>query len=187
MRHLILATSAALALASCAADERFYTVPDVAPETLAPVSIRYSSVEVLEVSLPDYAERQQIARRQADGAVAAETDVLWADLPSRGMSLELARHLGRITGVQVAGEPWPFNDRAQARLEVRVEQMLAEADGTFRLSGQYFVAPDLGGRGRTGLFDITVPVAGPGPSEIAAARAQAVAELAGQVARDGLR
>lgn len=187
MRHLFLASAAALTLAGCSANERFYTVPDVSAEALAPVSIRYGSVEVVEVSLPDYAERQQIARREGDGAVAAAKDVLWADLPARGMSLELARHLGRISGAQVASEPWPFNDRAQARLEVRVEQMLAEADGSFRLSGQYFVAPDLGGRGRSGLFDITVPVAGPGPSQIAAARAQAVAELAGQIAREGLR
>lgn len=187
MRPVMLTMAAVLTLAGCAADERFYTVPAVAPEALAAQRIGFSSVEVLEVSLPDYAGRQPIARRQADGSVMAEREELWADLPARGMSLELARMLARISGAQVASEPWPFADRAQARLDIRVEQMLAEGDGRFVLSGQYFVAPDTGAAGRSGLFDIAVPVNGAGPAAIAAARAEAVAALASQIARDGLR
>ncbi|PJE27799.1 hypothetical protein SAMN06297129_0237 [Pseudooceanicola antarcticus] len=191
MRHVIkgltVGALALLALAGCAKDERFYTVPQVASGALASQRIGFASVEVLEVSLPDYAGRQQIAVRQADGSVMAEGGELWADLPARGMSLELARMLARISGAQVASEPWPFADRAQARLDVRVEQMLAEGDGTFVLSGQYFVAPDSAAAGRSGLFDIVVPVAGEGPAAIAGARAQAVAALAAQIAREGLR
>ncbi|WP_010141211.1 PqiC family protein [Oceanicola sp. S124] len=187
MRHLILGAAALLALSACSVNERFYTVPPVPEASLSAQRIGFASVEVLDISLPDYAARQQIAQRQGDGSVSADKGVLWADLPARGMSLELARMLRRISGAQVASEPWPFADRAQARLDVRVEQMLAEGDGRFLLSGQYFVAPDTGAAGRSGLFDIAVPIRGEGPGAVAAARAEAVAALAQQIAGEGLR
>ena len=58
----------------------------------------------------------------------------------------LTRHLNRITSARVASEPWPFLDNAAAEVEVRIEDMLARADGTFVLSGQYFVTAETGPR-----------------------------------------
>lgn len=192
MRHptlslCALSLCALAALAGCSTSERFYTVPEAPAEALAPQRIRYGTVLLTEVSLPDYAGRQQIAARGEDGAVAAQRGVLWADLPQRGMTQELARDLSRITGAQVAAEPWPFNSRAQVRVEVRVEQMLDEGDGSFRLSGQYFVAPEESDGGRSGLFDLRAPITGEGPAAIAAARSAVVAQLAQRLAGDGLR
>lgn len=190
MRHAILSLCAAAALAGCAATERFYTLPEAPAETLGTQRIRYGSVELRDLSLPDYAARQEIALRGADGSLAAPTGTLWADDPSRAMTLALVRDLRRITGAEIASEPWPFADRAEARLELRVERMLEGEDGAFHLAGQYFLAPDdPDRRGRSGLFDIAVPLAGEagGPGAVAAASGTAVTRLAQFLAREALR
>ncbi|QPM91240.1 PqiC family protein [Pseudooceanicola algae] len=180
-----------LVLAGCAS-EKLYTAP-VFPGTgtsAAPARIpsRFTSVEVQDVSLPDYAASGQIPERQADGSISSSRSVLWADEPTRAVTMELSRLLRQITGAEIAAEPWPFYDNAQAQLLVRVESMLAEGDGSFRLTGQFFVAPRDGRSGRSSDFMISVPVAAPGgPGAIADARSAAVLALAQRIARDGLR
>lgn len=174
-------------LAACSGAPARYAVPP-AQDPTERVASRWGTVVVRDVSLPSYAASEEIHIRSADGALTSSPDLLWADDPERAVSLDLAGRLARLTGAQVAAEPWPFVERAEASVDVRVVEMLAEEGGTFRLSGQYFVAPDAGGRGRSGMFDIAVPFAPEGgPPAIAAARGQAVRTLAGQIARDGLR
>ncbi|PTW51432.1 PqiC family protein [Rhodovulum kholense] len=187
--HLLLAAlvPSALALAACSGSPDRYTVPDTA--VAGPhLPVAWRSVAIREVSLPTYAASEEIYSRSASGALTSSSDVLWADDPTRAITQDLARLLAQMTGAQVAAEPWPFFDRAQATLEIRVADMLAEPDGTFRLTGQFFVAPDAGGRNRAAPFAIAVPIAAPaGPAEIAAARGAALRELATQIARTGLR
>ncbi|WP_112322767.1 PqiC family protein [Oceanibium sediminis] len=174
-------------LAACGGEPLRFAVPDTAPPEQR-VSIGYSSVELREVSLPTYAAGEEIALEQAPGVLSTSADRLWADDPARAVTLELSRSLLRITGAQIAPEPWPFEEFADARVEVRVEHMLAGADGQFRISGQYFVSPsERTGRARTRLFSLSVPMTGTAPAAIAAARGQAVSQLAGLIARDGLR
>ena len=175
-------------LAACGGGtvERF-AVPAPAEAALPKLSSRYGSIEVRQVSLPTYAASEEIASRDAGGAITADKNLLWADEPARAMTLELARTLGLMTHAQVAAEPWPFLDRASALVDVRVEEMVADADGSFRLSGQYYVAPDSGVGGRSGLFSLSQPVVGEGAAAIAAARGLAVRALAEQIARKGLR
>jgi uncharacterized lipoprotein YmbA len=152
------------------------------------VGISYRTVEVLQVSLPTYAASEEIYVRGADGALTSSSDLLWADEPSRAVTLELTRYLSQITGAQVAPEPWPFADRAGARVDVRVEDMYAAADGRFIMTGQYFAAPEAEGRDRSGLFSLSAPIAGEGGvAAIAAARGQVVRDLAAEIARRGLR
>ncbi|MGC9420132.1 MAG: PqiC family protein [Rhodovulum sp.] len=174
-------------LAACSGSPARYTVPEA--EVAGPrVPSIYGTVALREVSLPAYAASEEIHFRGPDAALSSSSDVLWADDPTRAVTGDLARTLGRMTGATVAADPWPFFDRPAATLEVRVSEMLAEADGRFRLAGQFFVAPESGGRGRSGRFAIETPIAAPGgPGEIAAARGQAVHNLAAQIARDGLR
>ncbi|TCP41827.1 PqiC family protein [Rhodovulum marinum] len=174
-------------LAACSASPARYTVPEV--EVAGPrVPSIYGTVALREVALPAYAASEEIHFRGPDGALASAPDVLWADDPTRAITGDLARALGRITGATVAAEPWPFFDRPAATVEIRVSDMLAEADGRFRLTGQYFVAPETGRRTRSGSFALEAPIAAPGgPAPIAAARGQAVRDLATLIARDGLR
>ncbi|KGM49446.1 PqiC family protein [Pseudooceanicola atlanticus] len=187
-RTTLLALTLSL-LAACGGGtiERYAVPASSQTADLPRISSRYGSIELREVSLPSYASSEEIAKRGETGAITSESSLLWADQPSRGMTLELARLLGLMTRAQVAAEPWPFLDRAAALVDIRVEQMLADADGTFRLSGQYYVAPDSGVGGRSGLFDLSAPIVGEGASAIAAARGQVVRSLAEEIARRGLR
>ncbi len=171
-------------LAACATEVRV-AAPLVTPQTR--IASSFSSLEVTEVTLPSYAAAEDIYFRAEDGAISP-TGTLWADLPARAITLQLSRDLGAITGVTVAPAPWPFREFPAAKVDVRIEELLATAEGVFRLSGQYFIAPEEGGRASSQSFAIEEPIAGgPTPSAaIATARGRAVAKLAETIARRGL-
>jgi len=184
---LPLALIALAALAGCAGSASRFVVPP-APVDQARIPISYGTVVIRNVSLPTYAESEEIHMRGADGALTSSQTLLWADDPVRAVTQDVARYLAQMTGARIAAEPWPFAERAQASVEIRVADMLAEEAGPFRLTGQYFVAPDIGGRDRADGFDLTIPMpVDGGPAAIAAARGQAVRDLARIIARDGLR
>lgn len=185
MKTKTLGAGLALALlAACGGPDVRYATPPSEPA--ARVGSAYRTLEVVDVQLPTYAASEEIFVAAADGGITP-LGPLWADDPSRAMTLQLARDLAAITGAQVAPEPWPFRDFAAAKIDVRLEDMLATGTGAFRLSGQYFVAPEEGGRDRSGGFSIEVPLADAASAgEIARARAAAVTQLAEQIARQGL-
>ncbi|MFD1342089.1 PqiC family protein [Litorisediminicola beolgyonensis] len=184
MTRIFSALALAAALAGCGSDARYATIT---PEPEARIPSLYGTIEVVEVTLPTYAEGEEIYAQDPDGAIVA-FGPLWADLPSRAMTLQLASTLDQITGATVAAEPWPFRDFPAAKVDVRVEDMLATSRGTFRLAGQYYVAPEELGRNRSGRFAIEVPLPeDAGAPQIAAARGQATSQLAEQIARSGLR
>jgi len=176
---------AMLAVAACSgADQRFAT-PNLEPTTK--VSSRYASLEIVQVTLPTYAGAEDIFVQGADGAIT-ELGPLWADDPARAITLQLARDFAAITGATVAPEPWPFRSFPAARVDVRLEEMLATTSGTFRMSGQYFVAPEEDGRDRSRPFSIAVPLMPDATaSQIAAARGAATLELAETIAKATLR
>ncbi|MGX0976018.1 putative lipoprotein YmbA [Roseovarius sp. MBR-51] len=167
--------------------EQRLTVPRAAIETKQ--RIAFGSVALREVSLPGYAAGEQIYLSDSMGVLSTQPGLLWADDPGRAITLELSRHLAQLTGAQVAAEPWPFGEVPEAQVEVRIEEMLAQNVGVFRLAGQYFVSSE-SGRARARLFDLSVPVAtgeDASVAAIAAARGQAVRDLAVEIARNGLR
>ncbi|SLN60899.1 hypothetical protein ROJ8625_03092 [Roseivivax jejudonensis] len=181
---ILIAAGALATLAACGAGDTRYATPPSQPT--ARVASAYPTLEVVEVQLPTYAASEDIYVAAPGGALAP-LGPLWADDPGRAMTLQLARDLSAITGAQAAPEPWPFRDYAAAKVDVRLEDMLATAEGAFRLSGQFFVAPDAGGRDQSGAFSIEVPIPeGAGAATIAAARSAAVTRLAETIARRGL-
>jgi uncharacterized lipoprotein YmbA len=174
-----------LTLAACGSPERFAVSP---PEVTESLRIGFASVEVRDVSLPSYAAADEIAIRQEDGTLTTSSDVLWADAPERAIALELSQNLARLTKRRVASEPWPFEEYAGARLEIRFAELVASTTGEFRTSGQYFVGVRDGGRERSGLFDLSVTFDPKGgPNAIAAARGQLILDLASYIAKNGLR
>ncbi|WP_146587902.1 PqiC family protein [Puniceibacterium confluentis] len=180
-----LLVAATLSVAACSGGDIRYATPAIEPTVK--VSSRYRSLEVVEVTLPTYAATEEIFLQQPDGAIEA-LGPLWADLPARAMTLQLARDLGAITGATVAPEPWPFRGFSDARVDVRFEEMVATTSGQFRIAGQYFVAPEQEGGERSGSFAIAVPLPeDASASQIAAARGAATLTLAEQIARSGLR
>ncbi|WP_299044164.1 ABC-type transport auxiliary lipoprotein family protein [uncultured Tateyamaria sp.] len=181
MRHALGLLALCIATA-CSSPDQFIASPKLVAQDRIPT--RFSSIEVSEVSLPAYAARNEVT--SSDAGVLVLSDTLWADEPTRAMTLALSRHLAEITGARVASDPWPFDGFPAARVEVRVEDLIVGA-GALRLSGQYFVV-DLDGRRRdhAHLFDLTTPLPEGDPSAVAQARAQTVLDLATLIARDAL-
>lgn len=181
MKHFLIIFMA-LAVTGCLRSETLIAAPEV--KVTERVSTAYRSIEVLEVSLPDYATGDEIALEN-DGSLSVSR-AIWADDPTRAVTLGLSRNLTEITGRRVAPEPWPFDEPAAARVDVRVEQMLVSG-GVMRMSGQFFVT-DFDGRGRdrAKLFDLTVPMETVNAQTAAEGRANLVAALASRIAKEGL-
>ncbi|MBP1805610.1 PqiC family protein [Rubellimicrobium aerolatum] len=177
-----------LLLAACSREPLRLAVPP-APASER-VGVAFASVEVLDVSLPAYAQDDRIYVQGQGGALTAVPRAVLADDPARALTLDLSRTLGALTGARSAPEPWPFEERAQAQVDVRVAEIVADATaGAFVIRGQYFVASQDGtGRDRAREFRVAVPLPpDPGPAAIASARGQATLQLARQIATDGLR
>jgi uncharacterized protein len=178
MRYILLL----LALAACGPDPVRYAVPLPTPERRAPVVV--STLEVRDVTLPLYAALEEIYTEREDGGLVSDTRTLWADDPQRGVTQALATALSRLTTARVAASPWPLDGLPEARLEVRLETMVARADGQFAMSGQYFVArPD---SDRAGRFSIQVPYQPGSVPSAASAQGRAIDLLARQIAREAL-
>ena len=186
MKHSgILAAATAIFLGACSSDADRYAVPAVKPTER--INILYGSVEIRDVTLPTYAAADEIHQQSDTGILKSSTSILWADEPERAIALELTRHLSQLTGSRIASDPWPFESFPDARLEVRFEDLLADATGQLHASGQYFVAVEAG-RERSGFFDLTAPFdPAQGPAAIASARAQIILDLAEYIAANGLR
>ncbi|MDF0595661.1 PqiC family protein [Psychromarinibacter halotolerans] len=195
---------AALALAACGEGGPRYLV-DSPPSNLR-VRAAVSTLLVRTVSLPTYAADEEIAFQDKNGVVKTSNSGLWADDPERATTLTVTRHLNAMTSAKVAPEPWPLPAPPDGVVDVRIENFIATNQGTFRISGQYFIGsevpvqddifedPDYVPRSlpaplpdRVGIFDIAVALAGDGPSAIAEAQAAALTRLSEQIARDLVR
>lgn len=183
MKHFILAPL--FLLAACGAPDMFLASPQIA--TTERVASRFATIELREVSLPAHAASEEIYL-EAEGGGLAASELLWADDPTRAVTLALSRNLSEITGARIAPEPWPFDAYPAARVDVRVERFLTSADGLLTLSGQYFVADLEGlGRDRSRLFTLSHQIESLAtPAAEAEVRARLVADLALLIARDGL-
>lgn len=143
------------------------------------------SAMVRTVSLPTYAAAEELSVETSPGIITADDALLWADAPDRAVTLQLAGQLDAILNATVGPEPWPFAGLPDVSIDVRVSDMLAGADGMFRLKGQTFV----GGDGRdfrnsADTFDIAIPVGDVTvPGAIAVAQGEAIKQLAEQIAR----
>ncbi|WP_425038617.1 PqiC family protein [Primorskyibacter sp. S187A] len=181
-----LAALALLSLAACGSEPELVAVS--APEAQGQYRVSMATLELKEPSLPAYALADEIAVETETGLVVSGSDVLWADKPDRAIALEITRHLSALTSARIAPSPWPFESLPEAALDLRFETVLARADGTFELAGQYFLGRLDDGRERSGRFDLSEPIAQPvGPVSISAARARAILALSELLAREALR
>lgn len=180
-RHIAL-LCLALALTACADNSARYLIGTPAPAARIPV--RVSTIEVLDAKLPAYASALEVAVEGEGGALQNIGGALWGDDPVRAVTVALARSLEAATSAKVAAEPWPLSTPAQAVLDLRVDRMLARADGQFEFSGQYALAsPDGALRERLERFDIRVPLAVADAAGVSAAAGTAIAELSAQIGR----
>ena len=188
LTRFLLVGLALSGLAACSNPEKTGRYVIATPTVSERLPNRIGSAELREVSLPQYAAGQEISWQTPDGALRSTPDNIWADDPPRAITLALARQISDLSGATVIAEPWPLANGPQRRIEVRVEQFLAQADGIVVLAGSYYVASaDLGGgRDLVRRFDLSVPIAAgvtTDPAAIAQAQSQAVAQLAARIAR----
>ncbi len=184
MKPALTVTLVAL-LAGCGADPSRITLPPA--EATQSVRINVRSVEITQVSLPLYAESEEIAIETESGALQTDESLLWADDPNRAVTQALVSNLTKLTTAAIAAEPWPFDEFPDARLVVRFERFLAKANGQFEISGQYYVArvnSDIRETARS--FELSAPYTLGNAVSISAAQATVLKELATLVASSSL-
>lgn len=175
----------ALLLAGCGTATRY--VVEAEPAGVPPAAkqrLRVASIELREVVLPAYGEDSKLLIEGKDGGLTPVRGSEWADSSARAITAELARSLDLRGSASVAAEPWPLLDGPDIRLEVRIERLIARANGAFVLAGQYAVSsPD--GRMRDFLerFEISVPLADQKPATVARAYGAALDGLSNQILR----
>jgi uncharacterized lipoprotein YmbA len=171
---------ALLLVSACSGTEPRYLIAP--PEATATTRLAVSSIEVRQVSLPTYAEGSEILVEDEGGALIPVDSATWADDPVRAITLALAGQLGRSSTATVSAEPWPLEEGADVSVDVRVTSMVARADGTFDLTGQYAVSSfDKIVRERVSRFDISIPMPDSSPNGIAQATSQAITALSDQI------
>lgn len=154
------------------------------PQPSQQISVRVSSIEVRDVTLPAYAAATEIVQLQDDGAVRPVKKAVWADDPVRSVTQSLARNLDTATNATAAAEPWPLDQPAQVRVDVRIDRMVARPDGQFQIAGQYSIAAPYGAvRETINRFDIEQPMTDQTPGAIAQANSNALLDLSEQIAR----
>ncbi|QCO57209.1 membrane integrity-associated transporter subunit PqiC (plasmid) [Pseudorhodobacter turbinis] len=177
LRIAAITLATALPLFACGdTNARF---PIAAPTETSQTRVAVRSIEVREVSLPAYAAASEIVVEQEDGALTVVSKAIWADDPVRGVTGALARSLDLRSTANVAAEPWPLADAADARLEVRIDRMIAKMDGQFELSGQFAIAAPRGAiRETIQRFTVTAPMTDNSPAAVAQATGVAIDNLA---------
>lgn len=157
---------------------------------MAPLDSRLSlraavgSAMVRTVSLPTYAAAEELSVETPEGLIESDNALLWADDPSRAVTLALTRNIGNITSAKVGPDPWPFAGLPDVAIDVRVTRMIAGANGVFDLEGQFFVGGDgIDYTNSTNSFAIATPLAAATPAAIASAQAQALLTLSEQISR----
>lgn len=180
MKTPLILALVALSLTACGDNKARYVIAP-APESTA-VRLRVATVEVQDVSLPAYASATEIVVADDTGALRPVAKSIWADDPVRAITGALARSLGEKSTAKVAAEPWPLSESAQARLAVRVDQMIAGTDGNFTLAGQFALSSTSGAiRESLQRFTISVPMTDGSPASVADATGKAVGQLADQI------
>lgn len=177
----IWAVLAILSISGCALveDTTLVRLPDIRPDITRNISAK--NVQIRTVSLPAYAASEDIIIETSAGTLTELPGVAWADLPERAVTLALARDLRRITGAVIGPDPWPLDGLADRVIDLRVQEMVARTDGTFVIMGQYFIS---GEPARARIFEMSAPVLGQAPSDIARAKAVALTRLAESLASD---
>ena len=183
IKPILLALVATAGLAACSGPiNRVDLVP---LQSQLNLQANVSTVIVRTVSLPSYAAAEELSIQSPEGLITSDGEILWADMPDRAATLAITRHLNEILSATVGPDPWPFSGLPDVAVEVRVQEMLAGADGVFRLRGQYFIGGDgIDYRRIVRTFSYTAPLPVEGVGGVAAAQSQVLLSLSEDIARN---
>jgi len=144
------------------------------------VSVR--TLELRDVSLPSHASGSEILMRDEGGALRPLGDAIWADDPERAVTGTLAQLIDARSTATVSAEPWPLIDGPSARLDVRIDRMLASASGVFEITGQAAVsAVDGQPRERVERFAVAAPITEMSAAGVTDAQGRALVALSAEL------
>ncbi|MCK0149228.1 PqiC family protein [Marivita sp. S6314] len=172
----------ALPLAACGSGDSARYLIDAPAASAAQTRVSVRTVELRDVSLPSHASGSEILVRNETGALTALGDAVWADDPERAVTGTLAQLLDERSSATVSAEPWPLLDGPSARLDVRIDKMLADVSGVFEITGQAAVsAVDGRPRERVERFKVTAPLTEVTAAAVTEAQGRALGLLADEL------
>ncbi len=181
MRATLPLIAAALALAACGANPDYFLLPP--PQAATRQASPVGSISVADINLPSYANALEIASLSGPGTVTLDKVSLWADMPTRALTRQLAAALDQRLNARVGSDPWPGFDEPTLRVAVTVDRMIGAQDGGLDFAGQYAVVATRDGRITAfDRFAFTVPSQGDGYPGLLAAHARAMDLLADRIA-----
>jgi uncharacterized lipoprotein YmbA len=181
MTRFLLPFALFLALTACSETTR-YLVDTPPPEAQSKQRLRVATIELKDVALPGHASGPDVMMQAEDGTMVVLGEADWVDEPVRSYTDLLARELDTRSTATVAAEPWPLFDRAQAEIVVRIDRMLARADGQMELSAQVAVtSSDRVIADRIERFVLTTPMPSLDARGVSAASGTVLQMLAGRI------
>lgn len=107
-----------LLLTGCASGEatRYYLIEAVTPTTTS--TAQSPAIELLDVEIPQYLERYQIASRQKDNRIAFAASNQWGENLRKNLTRTIARNLTNELGTSAVGSP---NLRLTGRVDVFIK------------------------------------------------------------------
>lgn len=122
---------------------RYYLIDPVAFDKLnatdpAPKDAQDISIEIIDLHIPQYLERFQIATRASEGRLAFSDYNQWGENLRKNLLRTLARNLSRLLDTQDIGTP--LNRSASIpdyRLQVYIEQFELDADNNVKLIARW--------------------------------------------------
>jgi uncharacterized protein len=141
-RHIAVALSALL-LAGClgkgGTSTRYYLVDPVQPENAAPATTPLA-VEIMDLEIPQYLERFQIATRTGSNGIVYAEYHQWGENLRKNLLRTLARNLALLLGSSDVSTPL---NRSLAtpdyRVQMHVDQFEQDVDGRVRLKARWQV------------------------------------------------
>jgi uncharacterized lipoprotein YmbA len=181
MRRAILLLALLLAGCATAQPPALFTLAPVAGATLP---ARAGAIELRRVGLAGYLDRDAIVLSAAGYRLRLAANEHWAEplgkMLDRVLSQDLAQRLPASTVFTEAGA---IGGDARLVLEINIERLDADADGTVVLRAQVALHPD--GRKappRTETLRLAATPAGPGTAELVATMSGLLGQLADRVA-----
>lgn len=166
-------------LAACGGGDTARYLIDAPSSAVSETRISVRTLELRDVSLPSHASGAEILVRDETGALRPLGDAVWADDPVRAVTGTLAELLDARSSATVSAEPWPLFDGPSARMDVRINRMLATSAGAFEITGQAAVsAVDGRSRERVERFAIATPITEISAAGVTDAQGRALAALA---------
>ncbi|MFN3613345.1 MAG: membrane integrity-associated transporter subunit PqiC [Rubrimonas sp.] len=184
MIRFALPLAAALTLGACSGlvPSTMHLLPDPPAPGAGSARLDGATVAVSRISLPDYAERPEVATLTSASAAVQSTDHIWADPLSRAASQALARALADRGAALALAEPWPLEFYPDLRVDVIADQFIGALNGDVRFSGEFRIAEARGSLLLGQRFDLVTPTGGTGYDALAQAHARLVGLLADEIA-----